>query len=283
MNENNKNLINPFPKYTSGSDPDLYMNIFNFLKNGLINNKRCWPEYIDNIKDKLIKNNKKIEFYKKIGPIGKGYGKTKLKDSNSISKFEVSKDELYNNRIVNDPILKEKIVKKYRIPKSKEIVNILKDSHDNKNHCGIAGTKFIIDSQNIYWIDMMNDIKKYIKNCLTCNKVKKFEKKDKIPCKTILSKGPRDRYVIDLWHLPAELNSKFSNYRYILDVIDHFSKYTQSYLLNSKESLEIFPKIKNFIQTYGVPKYLISDNGREFKNRILKDYCLENNILFVYF
>ena len=53
LNENNKNLINPFPKYTSGSDPDLYMNIFNFLKNGLINNKRCWPEYIDNIKDKL--------------------------------------------------------------------------------------------------------------------------------------------------------------------------------------------------------------------------------------
>ena len=65
-------------------------------------------------------------------------------------------------------------------------------------------------------------------------------------------------------------------------MIDHFSKYTQSYLLNSKESLEIFPKIKNFIQTYGVPKYLISDNGREFKNRILKDYCLENNILFVH-
>ena len=32
---------------------------------------------------------------------------------------------------------------------------------------------------------------------------------------------------------------------------------------------------------YGAPKYLISDNGTEFKNNILKKFCLENNIKFL--
>ena len=68
-------------------------------------------------------------------------------------------------------------MKKFRIPKSREIEKILKESHDNKNHCGIIGTKLIIDSQNLYWIDMMNHIKIYIKNCLI--KLKMLIKKKK--------------------------------------------------------------------------------------------------------
>ena len=46
-----ENSINPFPKYTTGKDPDLYFNIYNFLKYGIINNERIWPAYIKNEKD----------------------------------------------------------------------------------------------------------------------------------------------------------------------------------------------------------------------------------------
>ena len=36
------------------------------------------------------------------------------------------------------------------------------------------------------------------------------------------------------------------------------------------------------MKTNGFPKYIISHNGCEFKNKILRDYCIENNILFVH-
>jgi hypothetical protein len=101
-------------------------------------------------------------------------------------------------------------------------------------------------------------------------------------CNIILSKGPKDRYVADLWVLPPELNSSHASYKYVIDIINHFSKYTESNLLNTKESYEIFPKIKNFIKIHDAPKYLITDNGGEFKNHMLKKFCIDNNIKFLH-
>ena len=43
----------------------------------------------------------------------------------------------------------------------------------------------------------------FIKKCIICNKFKSYNiKKEKQKVKTILSKGPKDRYVADIWHLP---------------------------------------------------------------------------------
>ena len=114
------------------------------------------------------------------------------------------------------------------------------------------------------------------------HKNKKWKKDSITISKTILSKGPKDRYVMDLWFLPPELNSSNTNYAYALDIIDHFSKYNESYLLNTKESLEIFPYFKNFIKRHGIPKYIITYNGKEFKNNLFKNFCDNNNIRFLH-
>ena len=58
---------NPYPKYILGEDENLYLNIYNYLKNGLIKNKRSWPNYIEEIKDKRKKDKKKVDFCRKIG------------------------------------------------------------------------------------------------------------------------------------------------------------------------------------------------------------------------
>ena len=86
----------------------------------------------------------------------------------------------------------------------------------------------------------------------------------------------------DWWYLPPELNSENNNYKYILDIVDHFSKYTNSFLLNTKNAYEIYPLIKNFMNTYGYPKYLITDNGTEFKNKLIKSLCDSNNVKFIH-
>ena len=59
---------------------------------------------------------------------------------------------------------------------------------------------------------------------------------------------------------------------FIIKYINCYIKFSQSYLLNTKESLEVFSKIRSFIAQYGAPKYLITDNGKEFKNKILRNY-----------
>ena len=102
-------------------------------------------------------------------------------------------------------------------------------------------------------------------------KIKPNNKGSLAKCKTILSHSPKDRYIADIWYLTKEYQED-TPYKYVLDMIDHFSKITNSYLLITKEALEVFSKIRNFIEIYGPPKYLITDKGKEFKNKILKNF-----------
>ena len=111
--------------------------------------------------------------------------------------------------------------------------------------------------------------------------MKTIEKSKREKSITILSHGPKDRYVADLWYLPEYLKGH-SNYLYVLDIIDHFSKFCNSYLLNTKEKYEIFTHIREFIENYGKPNYLVTDNGTEFKNNLLSEYCKENEIKFIH-
>ena len=73
-----------------------------------------------------------------------------------------------------------------------------------------------------------------------------------------------------------------SNYLYVLDIIDHFSKFSISYLLNTKEKYEVFTHIRDFIEKNGKLNYLVTHNGKEFKNKLLSEYCQVNKIKFIH-
>ena len=87
---------NPFPKYINGEDENLYLHIYNFLKSGLKNGKRHWPDYIENIKDKKQKSHKKLKFYRKIGFFNKEKNVVNLdnknKKNNDNNKIEYLKE-----------------------------------------------------------------------------------------------------------------------------------------------------------------------------------------------
>ena len=70
--------------------------------------------------------------------------------------------------------------------------------------------------------------------------------------------------------------------RYIIDIIDHFSKWYYGYLLINKEGKNILNKIDQYNQSFGYPKILQCDNGGEFKNNFLEQYCAENNVKLIF-
>ena len=49
---NINDVINEYPDYTIGNDKNFYYNVYIFLKNGIKNGERTWPDYIKNTKDK---------------------------------------------------------------------------------------------------------------------------------------------------------------------------------------------------------------------------------------
>ena len=99
--------------------------------------------------------------------------------------------------------------------------------------------------------------------------------------KQIITKGPRERYVVDLVDINEEINDNKKLYKYILNIIDHYSKLVGSYLLKHKSANEVLVKINDFIGHYGTPKILQTGHGKEFDNKLLKDYCNNNNIQLI--
>ena len=69
----------------------------------------------------------------------------------------------------------------------------------------------------------------------------------------IISKGPCERFVIDGWKLPKHL-VEITGYEWVIDVIDHFTKYLWSYPVKNNNAQNALYCIKNFCMMVGYPK-----------------------------
>ena len=67
----------------------------------------------------------------------------------------------------------------------------------------------------------------------------------------------------------------------LLTIIDHFSKYGWIYCIPDKSMDTVFLKIKQAFAQFMPPKILHTDNGAEFKNKLIKSYWEGKGINFV--
>ena len=70
----------------------------------------------------------------------------------------------------------------------------------------------------------------------------------------------------------SEYSQMNSNFRYLLNTIDVFSKFGFSYLLENKKAKSVQEKLEDFCFTYGFPKIAQCDNDKEFSNQILDEF-----------
>ena len=124
-----------------------------------------------------------------------------------------------------------------------------------------------------------NYVKEYLNECELCNGNKKNNKIIP-PVKIILDEGPKYRYIFDIYNIPETLHEN-TPYIYILDCVDHFSKFMNAYLLKNKTMSLVISKIKLFIINNGKSKIIQTDNGKEFDNMEMRIYCENNNIKFI--
>ena len=118
-------------------------------------------------------------------------------------------------------------------------------------------------------------------NILNCNKCKVFERKDpKPPLCNIMVSEPMDLEHIDLLGLETTMNTKVcSTVVKILVITDHFSCHMQAYKVEDKRAVTIAKCLyDNYFRHYGFPRLLMSDQGKEFCNNILKEMCYYLNI-----
>lgn len=131
------------------------------------------------------------------------------------------------------------------------------------SHGGIYKTLDLI-RRNFYWPGMVRDVRQYVKDCEICKTTKASNFIMKPPMgKHITSIRPFQRLYIDI--LGPYPRSK-SGHIGLLIVLDHLTKFHWVCPLKKFTS----SVIRDFLEThifhvYGVPEYVVSDNGSQFK------------------
>ena len=121
--------------------------------------------------------------------------------------------------------------------------------------------------ERFYWPRMRRDIDNFIHNTCRCLKQRRPNLPTREPLQPIVTTAPLQMLSIDFIHLERSSGG----YKYILVVVDHFTKYAQAYPTKNKTAVTAADKIFNdFIPRFGFPEKLHHDMGGEFENRLFK-------------
>ena len=63
-----------------------------------------------------------------------------------------------------------------------------------------------------------------------------------------------------------------------MNITDHHTKYVYITPLKAKSADEVLTGFKRYCYTYGFPKKILTDNGKEFANKKMEAFCEENRI-----
>ena len=104
--------------------------------------------------------------------------------------------------------------------------------------------------QRFHWVHMTRDVHNWCLKCSNCNR-HKTTKTNRAPMQPIYTGEPFERVAMDIiGPLPKTCRGN----RYILTVVDHFTKHVEAYALPDQEASTVARAFLNeFVSRYGVP------------------------------
>ena len=160
------------------------------------------------------------------------------------------------------------------IPKSWHFTVLIK-VHEKLGHQGINRTYHVI-KQQYYWKGMNNDICKYTAKCVLYKRERAKMQMYPLQMMHILD-WPFDKIAIDLI---TELNITTSGNQHNLTIIDHLTGWPEAFPIpNKKADTIVCVFISNYLPTHMCPRFILLDNGMEFKNLLMDDVL--NNLASV--
>ena len=142
----------------------------------------------------------------------------------------------------------------------------LKQSHDipSAGHQGTAKTLARLQQQ-AYWVGMAKDVQLYCQQCTTCQQAKLPNPVRASMCNIPIGK-PWEMLAADILEVPVSRK----NHRYLLVVMDYFTKWVEAIPLQDQTAASVTQTIIKICSTFGVPSILHSDQGRNFESHMLQ-------------
>ena len=140
-------------------------------------------------------------------------------------------------------------------------------------HRSVAGTLRQLKSLNLtFHPNHGESVEKLISNCKSCRfgKLKGDMKPDgKLP----VGDAPFQVIAADIFHF------RVSEKQYVgLIIVDHFTRFTQTYLLKKRTSDELISCFRQWIGSFGYFLTILTDNAKEFMAQPFKEFMKEMHV-----
>ena len=149
----------------------------------------------------------------------------------------------------------------------------LSSAHVQSGHLGQKKT--LTRAQRLfYWPNMLSDVKTYVNSCPVCQQLKPGPPLQRLYQELPVVNRPLQRVGMDITDMTAGQN----NYRYILTIIDHYSRYTKFYPLTTRNTDRVLQCLQQYVADFGQPQHLVLDNAGEFRANAFKEFCRQQHI-----
>ena len=168
---------------------------------------------------------------------------------------------------------------KLLVPSSK-IQDFIQHFHNKVcSHLGFKKTYECV-KEYLYWPNMMNDVKSYVKKCHIC-KISKYDHTNKC----VMGEFPKSEQPFERIHtdIMGPFKKARFGYKYVLVIVDSFSRYIVAKPLTKKCSKGIIEILSNeIIKKFGTPNIIVSDFGTEYTSAEYTNFCMKEGIQIQY-
>ena len=155
---------------------------------------------------------------------------------------------------------------------------MLREVHEGicGNHIGAQILAGKVLRQGYYWPTILKDVTDLVKKCRICQEHAKISRLPSEPLTSITSPWPFQQWGLDILG-PLPIGK--GQFKFIIVAVDYFTKWAEPEPLATITE----QKIHNFVWRaiicrFGIPRALVSNNGKQFDNAKFIDFCSELGI-----
>ena len=177
--------------------------------------------------------------------------------------------------LLNDALYKRGFSLPYlRCVEEDKVRYILKEVHEGicRDHTRPRSLISKITRMEYFWSTMWKEAKDFIKRCDKCQKYGNVHRILGEKMTIITSPWPFAQWEIDIVGLLSEGKRQV---KFLLVIIDYFTKWIEVKALATITKAKVQGFVwKNIVCKFGIPRMIISDNGRQFDNQAFRSFCL---------
>ncbi|MCH81511.1 RNA-directed DNA polymerase (Reverse transcriptase) [Trifolium medium] len=159
-----------------------------------------------------------------------------------------------------------------------ESKRLLAEIHDGEcgSHIGARALAAEVMRAGFYWPKIMKDSTEYVRSCDKCQRHANIHHSPAETLQSVTSPWPFLKWGVDIL---GPFTTAANQVKFLIVAINYFTKWIEAEPVATIGT----EKVKNFywkriMCRYGIPKNIVSDNGKQFTSELVIEFCEQHRI-----